>query len=70
MLSVTGAIIGVALSCATVGLLRLYSTLQPVLVWQVLVLAPVVAVVVGIVFGTAPALKAARKDPIDALRHE
>jgi len=70
VLSATGAIIGVAVSCAVVGLMRVYTSLQPVLVWQVLVVAPVVAIAVGLFFGSMPALKAARKDPIEALRHE
>ncbi len=70
VLSTTGAVIGVVLSLAAVGLLRVYSGLQPVVVWQVLLIAPAAAVVVGVLFGTAPAFKAARKDPIEALRHE
>jgi putative ABC transport system permease protein len=70
VLSLTGAVIAVVLSAAVVGLLRVYTSLQPVLVWQILVIAPLAAIVVGVLFGTAPALKAARKDPIDALRHE
>jgi putative ABC transport system permease protein len=70
VLSGTGAFIGVVLSLASVGLLRVYTNLQPVLVWEGFVAACVVAVVIGRSFGTAPALKAARKDPIEALRHE
>lgn len=70
VLSSIGAIIGLVASLAGIGLLRAFTSLQPVLVWQVLVLAPIVAVLVGVVFGTAPAVKAARKDPIEALRHE
>jgi putative ABC transport system permease protein len=70
VLSSTGAFIGVVFSMALVGLLRAYTNLEPVLVWQVFVLGFVVAVVIGLIFGTAPALKAARKDPIEALRHE
>jgi ABC-type antimicrobial peptide transport system permease subunit len=70
VLSGVGALIGVILSCAVVGLLRFYSSLEPVLVWQVLVVAPLVAITVGLFFGSMPALKAARKDPIEALRHE
>ena len=70
VLSVTGAIIGVLLALATVGLLRLYSDLQPVLVWQVMVIVPIAAVIIGVLFGTFPAAKAAIKDPIDALRHQ
>jgi len=69
VLSAGGALIGVVLSCAVVGWLHLYSNLQPVLVWQVLVAAPVVAVTIGLFFGSMPAFKAARKDPIEALRH-
>jgi len=70
LLSGWGAVIGAALSCAAVGLLRLYTSMQPVLVWQILVIAPLLAVAIGVFFGSMPALKAARKDPIEALRHD
>jgi putative ABC transport system permease protein len=70
VLSGIGAVIGVVIASAVVGVLRLYTSLQPVLVWQVMVAAPVVAVGIGLFFGSMPALKAARKDPIEALRHE
>lgn len=68
VLSGIGAFIGVALALATIGLLRLFTSLQPVVVWQAIVITPLVAVITGVVFGTFPAAKAARKDPIDALR--
>lgn len=70
VLSSFGALTGLVLSAAAVGLLRLYSSLQPVLVWQVFVFAPLIAIAIGLFFGSMPALKAARKDPIEALRHE
>ncbi len=69
-LSIGGGIIGVILSLVINGLLRLYTDLEPVINLRVLVLAVFVSVGVGVVFGVAPALKAARKNPIDALRGE
>ncbi len=65
-----GALAGVVLSVGAVGLLRAYTSLSPVLVWPVVVAAPLVALGTGVFFGAIPALKAARMDPIEALRHE
>lgn len=70
VLSMIGGIIGIAISLAGVGLLRLYSSLQPVVSWQAIAVATGASLVIGIVFGAAPAIKAAHKDPIEALRHE
>jgi len=50
--------------------LRLFTNLQPVISWQIVVIASGVSLAVGIIFGTIPALTAARKDPIDALRSQ
>lgn len=70
VLSVLGGIIGVALAIVLNFLLRIFTNIEPIVSWQVVLLAAGVSLLVGIVFGTAPALKAARKDPIEALRHE
>ena len=70
MLSGYGAIIGVIVASAVVGLLRVYTSLNAVMVWPVLVTAPLLAIAIGLFFGSMPALKAARKDPIEALRHD
>ena len=68
VLSTIGGIIGVIASLVLNGILRIFTNLEPIISWQVMALAAGVTLAVGIIFGTAPALKAARKDPIDALR--
>jgi putative ABC transport system permease protein len=70
VLSLVGGVIGVLVSLGCVGLLYTYTNLKPVVSWDAVGIATGVSLIIGIVFGTAPALKAARKDPIQALRHE
>lgn len=70
VLSVVGGVIGVIVSIIVSFLIRIFTSIQPVVSWQVVVIAAGVSLAVGIIFGTAPALKAARKDPIEALRNE
>jgi len=67
-LTIGGGIIGIALSLLINQLLRLYTSWKPIISVPVLILAVVVSVIVGLIFSIAPALKAARKDPITALR--
>lgn len=70
VLSVAGGLLGIIISLIVNGLMHAYTSYEPVISWSAIILATVVSVAVGIVFGTAPAIKAARKDPIEALRHE
>lgn len=70
LISFVGGLLGLLLALLATVLLRILTTLQPVITWPVVLLAGLVAIMAGIVFGTMPALKAARKDPIEALRHE
>ena len=70
LLSFTGGIIGIALACLVDLGLGVFTDLRPVIQWQVVALAAGVSLLIGIVFGSLPALKAARKDPIAALRAE
>lgn len=70
ILSLFGGIVGIALSVIGVYALRLYTDLQPIISWQAIVVATLTSLAIGIIFGTIPAVKAARKDPIEALRHE
>jgi len=70
VLSMVGGVIGVALSLVVEGILYMYTDIKPVFSWHAMLAAAIVSVAIGVLFGTAPALKAARKDPIEALRHE
>lgn len=70
VLSVAGGIIGIIVAVLIDVLLRIFTDIQPVISWQVVLLAVGVSLIIGVVFGSAPAFKAARKQPIDALRNE
>jgi putative ABC transport system permease protein len=70
VLSLIGGVAAVIISLLINVGIRATTDLAPALSWQVMVLSTAVAVMVGITFGLAPAVKAARRDPITALRHE
>ena len=70
VLSVGGGLVGVFISLVINLILKLYTGLNPVIdIWIVLI-AVGVSILVGVVFSGVPALKAARKTPIEALRGE
>lgn len=68
MISAVGGVIGILMSFLANYFLRVFTSLRPVVSWEIMAVALGVGLFVGIFFGSAPALKAARKDPIDALR--
>lgn len=70
VISVTGGILGIILSIICNYLLRIFTSLKPVLTLPIMIVATVVSLLVGVIFGVLPALKAARKDPIESLRYE
>lgn len=70
ILSFVGGLLGILASLLTNVLLRIFTPLQPVITWPILVIALGLALATGTFFGVMPALKAARKDPIEALRHD
>lgn len=68
VLSLAGGVLGIIISFLIDIMLRLATNLQPIITWQIVAAALLVSLIVGVIFGSMPALKAARKDPIEALR--
>lgn len=67
-LSLVGGILGIILG--TAGALLLGRFITTTISWWAVMLAFLVSSAVGIVFGIAPAIRAARLDPVEALRYE
>lgn len=68
VISATGGVFGIIGSLIANYLLRLFTSLEPAFDPLLMFEALVGAVALGTLFGLAPAVKAARKDPIAALR--
>jgi ABC-type antimicrobial peptide transport system permease subunit len=70
VLSAIGGLLGFIVAGVGIWLLRLFTDLQPTMPWMSASVAVLLAIGVGTIFGCFPAIKAARKDPIEALRNE
>ena len=68
VLSCLGGLLGLALGYALAFLVSLVTPFAPFISWQILLATLYISIVVGTLFGLYPALKAARKNPIDSLR--
>jgi len=70
IISLTGGVVGTVVGLAVPLSIRLFTDYQlPISIWSVIV-ALTAATVVGVVFGTVPATRAAQMDPVDALKYE
>lgn len=67
-LSIGGGISGYILGYLAAFVISTFLTFNPVLNWEIASIALGVSLVIGTLFGIYPALKAAKKDPISALR--
>jgi len=70
IISLAGGLVGCFVGLAVPLSIRLFSDYPlPVSIWSV-VIALAAATVVGVVFGTVPATRAAQMDPVEALKYE
>jgi len=69
-ISLLGGLIGLGLAILEGLLVQKLAKITPVFNFQAFALAFGVSVAIGIIFGIAPAIKAARKRPIQALKYE
>ncbi|MBO7720692.1 FtsX-like permease family protein, partial [Candidatus Saccharibacteria bacterium] len=69
ILSFLGSVLGLFLGYFLAFLVSTVTPFAPYASWEIIVVTILATVVIGIVFGTYPALKAASKRPIDSLRH-
>jgi putative ABC transport system permease protein len=70
VLSMLGGVLGILFALAVCWLVTLWLPLRPVITPGSVALGFGVCVLVGMISGVAPAVAAARKDPIAAIRHE
>ncbi len=70
--SMIGLVFGAGFAMAAIPVIRLFADVpfSAVLTWNTFFIICTVAVLIGILFGTYPAVKAARLDPVEALRRE
>jgi len=69
-MSLTGGIVGTILGLGIPLSVRLLTTYKLPVPWQAAVIALATSVIVGVVFGTVPANRAARLDPVETLKYE
>lgn len=68
IMSLLGGLLGYIGGYILAFIISTFMTFSPAVTWQIALSAFVISVVVGTIFGIYPALRAARKDPIEALR--
>lgn len=68
IMSITGGIFGALFGAAAASATTLLFGLIPSVSWLTALIAVTISIGVGVIFGLVPSLRAARKDPIEALR--
>lgn len=69
ILSVLGGIFGLVLGYALAFLLSVITPFPPYISLEIVAITFLTTIVIGVIFGIYPAIKAASKNPIDSLKH-
>jgi putative ABC transport system permease protein len=69
VMSLVGGFLGVIAGFALAYTAGTFIGFMPGITWQIAATGLIISLAVGILFGAWPAFKAARKDPIEALRY-
>jgi len=69
-LSISGGLVGTIIGMGIPISVRLLTPYKLPVPWQAAVIAMATSVVVGVIFGTVPANRAARLDPVETLKYE
>ena len=70
VISLIGGLLGIAFAMAMGMVIKATADIAPVFTANAFIVAVAISTLIGVIFGTAPAFKAARKNPIEALRYE
>lgn len=70
MITILGGLIGLAIAVFASVIISARTELTPSITPKIVLIAVGISSLIGIIFGLWPALRAAKKDPIEALRHE
>lgn len=69
-ISLIGGLVGIVLGVTISGVIERLTDIQTIVTLGSILVAFLVSVTVGVIFGYSPARRAASKDPIESLRHE
>lgn len=69
ILCILGGFLGIVLGYIFAFLVSIITPFTPYISWQILVVTIATTIIIGVLFGIYPALKAASKNPIESLKH-
>lgn len=69
ILSISGGMMGLVLGYALAFLLSTITPFAPFISWEIIAITLLTTIIVGVLFGIYPAIKAASRNPIESLKH-